>query len=49
MDKHYEESCANSRMPHIHNGVNKLNKEALDNRFRVLEYSISILQNGYLK
>jgi hypothetical protein len=34
MDKHYEESCANSRMPHIHNGVNKLNKEALDNRFR---------------
>jgi hypothetical protein len=34
MESHYEESCKNSKMPHIHNGNNKLSKEILDQRFR---------------
>lgn len=34
MQYHYEESCKNSKMPHIHNGNNKLSKEGLDIRFR---------------
>lgn len=34
MESHYEESCRNSKMPHIYNGNNKLSKEALDQRFR---------------
>lgn len=34
MDSHYDESCKNSKMPHIYNGKNKLSKETLDQRFR---------------
>ncbi len=44
MESHYEESCKNSKMPHIHNGNNKLSKEALDQRFR---NSISIFNRHF--
>jgi hypothetical protein len=34
MTKHYDESVANSRMPHIHRGNHRLDTQSLDIRFR---------------
>lgn len=44
MEYHYEESCKNSRMPHIYNGNNKLSKESLNERFR---NSITAFNNNF--